>query len=116
MSAFESSDSLGPVGHQGSRVDIAQRPAFAVNGWLGVVALAACGYAAYLAGSHDQGLLWLPLLLFALVATALVVVPPGQISVVQFFGLYVGTVRRPGFWWVLPLTVRHKVSVRVRNF
>ena len=24
-----------PVGHQGARVDIAQRPAFAVNGWLG---------------------------------------------------------------------------------
>ena len=51
-----------------------------------------------------------------LVATSLVVVPPGQTSVVQFFGTYVGTVRRPGFWWVLPLTVRRRVSVRVRNF
>ena len=42
--------------------------------------------------------------------------PPGQTSVVQFFGRYVGTVRRPGFWWVLPLTIRRRVSVRVRNF
>jgi regulator of protease activity HflC (stomatin/prohibitin superfamily) len=25
-------------------------------------------------------------------------------------------VLRPGFWWVLPLTVRRRVSVRVRNF
>jgi len=116
MSAIESPDSPGPLGHQGSRVDIAQHAAFAVNGWLGVLALAACGYAAYLAGGHDRGLLWLPSLLFVLVVTALVVVPPGQTSVVQFFGLYVGTVRRPGFWWVLPLTVRRKVSVRVRNF
>jgi regulator of protease activity HflC (stomatin/prohibitin superfamily) len=36
--------------------------------------------------------------------------------VLQFFGSYVGTVRRPGFWWILPLTVRRRVSVRVRNF
>ena len=44
------------------------------------------------------------------------IVAPGQTSVVQFFGRYVGTVDRPGFWWVLPLTVRRGVSVRVRNF
>ena len=44
------------------------------------------------------------------------IVTPGQTSVVQFFGSYIGTVRRPGFWWVLPLTVRRGVSVRVRNF
>jgi regulator of protease activity HflC (stomatin/prohibitin superfamily) len=36
--------------------------------------------------------------------------------VVQFFGSYVGTVRRPGLWSVLPLTVRRGVSIRVRNF
>jgi len=42
--------------------------------------------------------------------------PPGQTAVVQFFGRYVGTVRNAGFWWVLPLTVRRRVSIRVRNF
>jgi hypothetical protein len=115
MSIVESPGRFGPVGHQGARVDIAERPAFAVNGWLGVVVLAACAYGAYLAGGHHPGVLWLPLLLFVLVVTSLVVVPPGQTSVVQFFGDYVGTVRRAGFWWVLPLTVR-RVSVRVRNF
>lgn len=78
--------------------------------------LAICAYGSYLAIVHDHGILWLPLLIFVLVITSLVVVPPGQTSVVQFFGSYVGTVRRPGFWWVLPLTQRHKVSVRVRNF
>jgi hypothetical protein len=116
MSTVESPDRLEPVGHQGARVDIEQRPAFAVNGWLGVLVLAASGYGAYLAGGHDVGVLWLPLLVFAVVVTSLVVVPPGQSSVVQFFGRYVGTVRRSGFWWVLPLTLRRKVSVRVRNF
>jgi hypothetical protein len=116
MSTIDSPGSLGPVGHQGARVDIAQRPALKVNGWLGVLVLAACGYGVYLALGRDQGILWLPLLVFVLVVTSLVIVPPGQTSVVQFFGHYVGTVRRSGFWWVLPLTVRRKVSVRVRNF
>jgi len=52
-----------------------------------------------------------------LIATALDVVPPGQTAVVQFFGRYIGTIRRPGFWWVIaPFTVRRRVSVRVRNF
>jgi regulator of protease activity HflC (stomatin/prohibitin superfamily) len=46
----------------------------------------------------------------------LAIVPPGQTSVVQFFGRYIGTVRRPGFWWVVPLSVRRRVSIRVRNF
>ncbi len=70
----------------------------------------------FVTGQHDTGLLWLPILVFVLVAASLVIVPPGQTSVVQFFGRYVGTVRRSGFWWVLPLTIRRRVSVRVRNF
>jgi regulator of protease activity HflC (stomatin/prohibitin superfamily) len=60
--------------------------------------------------------LWLPLVVFVLVITSLVIVTPGQTSVIQFFGRYIGTVRRPGFWWVVPLTIRRGVSVRVRNF
>ena len=116
MSRSESLAAPQPVGHQGARVDIAQRRAVAVNGWFGVILLAICGYGVYLSAKNDPGLIWLPILVFALVATALVVVPPGQTSVVQFFGRYVGTVTTPGFWWVLPLTVRRTVSVRVRNF
>jgi SPFH domain / Band 7 family len=116
MNTLESPDSVGPVGHQGARVDITQRPAIAVNGWLGVVVLAGCAAGINVAGRQDTGLLWLPLLVFALVVTSLVIVSPGQTSVVQFFGRYVGTVSRTGFWWVLPLTKRRRVSVRVRNF
>ncbi|MGH3412723.1 MAG: SPFH domain-containing protein [Marmoricola sp.] len=107
---------IGPVGHQGASVDIRQRGALALNGWLGVLVLAACGWGMWHTGHHDTGLFWLPLVVFVLVATSLVIVPPGRTSVVQFFGRYVGTVLRPGFWCVLPLTVRRSVSVRVRNF
>ncbi|MGH3496455.1 MAG: SPFH domain-containing protein [Nocardioidaceae bacterium] len=116
MSTIESPDSVGPVGHEGARVAITQRQAFAANGWLGVMVLAGCVAGFYFATKQDAGLLWLPILVFALVVTSLVIVAPGQTSVVQFFGRYVGTVRRPGFWWVLPLTIRRGVSVRVRNF
>jgi hypothetical protein len=117
MSTSESPTSSQVVGHQGARVEIAQRSAIAVNGWFGVVVLAACvAWVVVAAQDHSDGLLWLPILMFALVISALVIVPPGQTSVVQFFGHYIGTVGRPGFWWVAPLTVRRRLSVRVRNF
>jgi regulator of protease activity HflC (stomatin/prohibitin superfamily) len=106
-----------PVGHQGARVDIKQRPALALNGWFGVILLFTCAGGTVLAiAQHMAWIVWLPILVFVLVVIALVVVPPGQTSVIQFFGSYVGTVTKPGFWWVLPLTIRRGVSVRVRNF
>jgi regulator of protease activity HflC (stomatin/prohibitin superfamily) len=115
MSTEPSTDPL-PVGHEGARVEIAQRPALAVSGWLGVAVLAACVAGIVLAAEDGSGLTWLPILALVLVVTSLEIVTPGQTSVVQFFGRYVGTVVRPGFWWVLPLTLRKRVSVRVRNF
>ncbi len=105
-----------PVGHQGARVEITQRPALALNGWFGVVVLALCAGGFVLLTNAGSAWIWLPILVFVIVVASLVVVPPGQTSVIQFFGTYVGTVGSPGFWWVLPLTVRRRVSVRVRNF
>ena len=115
MSGTESLTSA-PVGHQGARVDISERPALVVNGWLGVVVLAGCVVGAVVAGKKGTGLIVLPILAAVLVVGSLAIVPPGQTSVVQFFGRYIGTVRRPGFWWVVPLSVRRRVSIRVRNF
>lgn len=116
MSTAESATGPAPVGPSGVRVDVVQRPAVAVTGWLGVVVLAGCVWATVVARHSGSGWLWVPGVVFLLVATSLVIAPPGQTFVVQFFGRYVGTVRRPGFWWVLPLAVRRRVSVRVRNF
>jgi len=116
MSTSAAPTSPDVVGHQGARVEIAQRSAIAVNGWFGVVVLAGCVAWVVLGAEAKSSLVWLPILIFVLVISALVIVPPGQTSVVQFFGHYIGTVRRPGFWWVAPLTVRRRLSVRVRNF
>jgi regulator of protease activity HflC (stomatin/prohibitin superfamily) len=116
MSIAASPVNATPVGHQGARVDIDERPARALNGWFGVLFLFACIGGAVLAGTEAKGFIWLPIVAFVLVITSLVVVPPGQTSVVLFFGRYIGTQRQPGFWWVAPLTVRRRVSIRVRNF
>ncbi len=108
--------SPGPAGHQGARVEIAERQALRVTGWLGVGAVAVCVLITNVALRHSSIWAWVPIAAGVIIALSLAVVTPGQTSVVQFFGSYAGTVRRPGFWWVLPLTVRRRVSVRVRNF
>jgi regulator of protease activity HflC (stomatin/prohibitin superfamily) len=107
----------GAVGHKGVRVGIRERPAAMVSGWFGVAALLVC-VAATVVAAMDQAGGWVaaPVVAFFVVLSTLVIVPPGQSQVVQFFGSYIGTVRRPGLWSVVPLTLRRSVSVRVRNF
>ncbi len=107
-----------PVGRQGARVEIQQRQTAMITGWLGVAALFGLAGATYAAVQTQAGgwAIGLPIIAFGLVASSIVIVPPGQSRVVQFFGTYVGTVRRPGFWCVWPLAVRRAVSIRVRNF
>jgi hypothetical protein len=116
MSTVTSPIDAEPVGPQGAQVDITQRPALSVTGWLGVLVLAGTIWWIVVGNQHNSGWLWVPAVVFVLVITSLVIVTPGQTSVVQFFGSYIGTVQRPGFWWVLPLTLRRGVSIRVRNF
>jgi regulator of protease activity HflC (stomatin/prohibitin superfamily) len=50
------------------------------------------------------------------VLRGLVLVNPNQSRVLVLFGRYVGTVRKDGFFWVNPFTVRPRVSLRVHNF
>ncbi len=53
----------------------------------------------------------------ALVASlGLFVVNPNEAKVVVLFGSYQGSVKRAGFHWVNPFTIRQRVSLRVRNF
>ena len=103
-----------PVGHSGTRVNIHERPAWAITGWAGVLIVAACIAAAVLlAGSA-----WIvaPIVVGALVLSSLIIVQPGHTKVVRFFGSYVGTARRTGLWWIVPLADRRNLSIRVRNF
>jgi regulator of protease activity HflC (stomatin/prohibitin superfamily) len=106
-----------PVGHSGVRVEIRERTAWAISGWLGVLVLAACIAAAVLlAKTSVKGLITVPIVVATIISGSLVIVQPGQTKVVRFFGKYVGSVRRTGLSWILPLSDRRTVSIRVRNF
>jgi SPFH domain / Band 7 family len=105
-----------PVGHSGASVDVRERRAWSLSGWLGVLTVALCALAGILLG---QGRPWVGVavgVIAVVVALSLVVVPPGQTRVILFFGRYVGTVRTPGFAMVTPLTTRRGINIRVRNF
>jgi regulator of protease activity HflC (stomatin/prohibitin superfamily) len=106
-----------PVGHSGTRVVIQERPAWAINGWIGVLVIAACTAATILLAQGSAA--WvavLPAVAGSVVLSSLVIVQPGHTKVVRFFGSYAGTVRRTGLWWIVPLADRKTLSIRVRNF
>jgi len=106
-----------PVGHSGTRVEIHERPAWAINGWAGVLVVAACIAATILlAAGSVRALAVAPAFVGVVILTSLVIVQPGHTKVVRFFGSYVGTLRRTGLSWVLPLADRRSLSIRVRNF
>jgi regulator of protease activity HflC (stomatin/prohibitin superfamily) len=46
----------------------------------------------------------------------LFVVNPNEGKVLQFFGSYAGTVKRPGLRWANPLYTKKRISQRIRNF
>ncbi|MBF8190663.1 SPFH domain-containing protein [Nonomuraea sp. K274] len=107
-----------------------EHPARAANGFvlLGVATVLVLGGIALfvlgivmLATGAGQGGLWLLLVsgLIVLAGLALCMgftaVAPGEARVVQLLGRYVGTLRTPGFQWVNPITMRRRVSTRIRN-
>jgi regulator of protease activity HflC (stomatin/prohibitin superfamily) len=110
-------------------VDITERTAWSIDGFAGLaasLALLGLGVWLFVLGAIDAdagrgggaqmvggAVLSLPGLVFA---ASLAIVAPGQTRVVQFFGRYVGTVRKPGLRMLIPLTTRRNVSVRVHNF
>ena len=85
-----------------------------------IAALGVTIWGAFQAGQNDNFGLVLGLLLVALLEIFLMVgvfiVNPNEAKVLQFFGDYVGTVKKPGLRWANPLYTKKKVSQRVRNF
>jgi hypothetical protein len=97
------------------------------SGWLMVIVLLGIAILSFTmmisAMSRDNAddalpiILWLAVLLIAIGCLfGLTVVNPNEARVIQLFGVYKGSIKQQGFWWVNPLTRRRKVSLRVRNF
>jgi regulator of protease activity HflC (stomatin/prohibitin superfamily) len=118
------SPSPTPVGLAGSRVTVTEREAWQANGFLatGLVLLLVVGGVGIFAASSDAGSLVgavtgaVLALVGVVIAPSITIIQPGQTKVVQLFGRYVGTARRTGLIWLMPLSSRRSVSVRVRNF
>ncbi|MFF0490878.1 SPFH domain-containing protein [Nocardia sp. NPDC004068] len=106
------------------------RPAFRVNGFLMLLVLLVVGGAGLFGGvavtsataDGDGGspagavILFVVVGLAVLLLSGLTTVGPNEAKVVQFFGRYIGSVSDPGFFWVVPLTNKRRISLRVRNF
>ena len=58
----------------------------------------------------------LALLLDIFLLAGLFIVNPNEGRVLQFFGDYTGTVKKPGLRWANPLFTKKRISLRVRNF
>ncbi|MGH9054550.1 MAG: SPFH domain-containing protein [Acidimicrobiales bacterium] len=117
---FYTDPSPTPLGHSRASVEIHERAAWAISGWLGVLVVAFCIVAVVLLVLLVQGsvkaVLIAPIVVGVVILASLTIVQPGQTRVVRFFGRYVGTVRRTGLSWLLPLSDRRNVTIRVRNF
>jgi regulator of protease activity HflC (stomatin/prohibitin superfamily) len=94
------------------------------SGWLcvGLIAAVLVGtsYGLVLAARGDMawGVVFcvVVLVIDGVCVAGLTVVNPNQAKVVTLFGVYKGSIKMPGFWWVNPLTTRRQLSLRVRNF
>ncbi|GAB2704276.1 SPFH domain-containing protein [Nocardia thraciensis] len=107
------------------------RPAFRVNGFLMLLALVVVGGGALIGavaatsaasegGSAGAGVGaavgYVVAAAAVLLLTGLTTVSPNEAKVLQFFGRYIGSVSEAGFFWVVPLTAKRRISLRVRNF
>jgi regulator of protease activity HflC (stomatin/prohibitin superfamily) len=102
-----------------------EKRAFRVSGFLMFAVLLAEVAAMYWlfswARSHGNGtvITWTGLiggLVLFLLASGFFVLSPNEARVVLFFGRYVGTVNRAGFHWTVPLSIKRRITLRVRNF
>ncbi|MFF2620958.1 SPFH domain-containing protein [Oerskovia jenensis] len=112
-----------PVGHDGTRVDVTEQPAWSLGAGGGglaillVLVLLGGSVPLFMTSTPVGTLLGVVAIVLGLLAlTAVKVINPGQTLVVQFFGRYLGTIRRTGLVATVPLSTRKRVSVRVRNF
>ncbi|MGG1514209.1 SPFH domain-containing protein [Paenibacillus oryzisoli] len=94
-----------------------EQKSFAMNGFFGILLMVLLVISAIFSFMNANLLVGiLAILAFLLVWSGLTVIQPNQTAVVTFFGRYLGTLRQSGFWFVVPLSSRKRVSIRVRNF
>jgi len=102
---------------------ITEKPAYRASGWTAI------GVQVLFAVVTVAGLLWTAFeaspwgIVFIMLALAnmvglggYMILTPNQAVVATFLGTYIGSVKEPGFWWINPISVKRKISLKVRNF
>jgi len=101
-----------------------EREAGTLSGWLmlflllGAFAAAVVGFITA-ARAHDGGQAILSIVAMVTVLISFVgltVVNPNEAVVATLFGSYLGSIKRPGFWWINPFSQKRRLSLKVRNF
>lgn len=94
-----------------------EKQAWKINGFLAILISLLMLAAAVWLFINLKIVLGIVLVLISLfISSGIVVVQPNQAKVLTFFGSYVGSIREQGIWMTVPLVLRKKVSLRVRNF
>ncbi|MFC4590409.1 SPFH domain-containing protein [Sphaerisporangium corydalis] len=102
---------------------VSERRPISLSGWpvLGItLIMAVIGVLLVNQGNQNEAVLLATLGIILLVVaclllTGLMAIAPGEARVVQLLGRYLGTVRTDGLRWVVPFTMRRKISTRIRN-
>jgi regulator of protease activity HflC (stomatin/prohibitin superfamily) len=105
---------------------VKERPAISTSGWpmlavvIALFVLAVLAFVEGFSGPSESLALIIGAIVLVLIAgvaaSGFTEIQPNIGRVVIFIGRYMGTVRRTGFVWTLPLTEKPKYSLRVRNF
>jgi len=94
-----------------------EKKAWVFNGYLALIVILALLVGGTALLTQAKILLGIILIVLGiLLSTGVVVVQPNKSYVITFFGSYIGTIRDPGLWLTIPLSMRKSVSLRVRNF
>lgn len=88
----------------------------ALSGYLATVILLVIVVTIYLSAVYNSTLFaTVGIIISLIIVKGLTVINPNDAKVLILFGEYVGTVRQGGFFWVNPLAVKRKVSLKARN-
>jgi regulator of protease activity HflC (stomatin/prohibitin superfamily) len=99
-----------------------EKRALKINGFLGIlIMIALIAAAVYLFFTEISLTIavifaFIIIILVGILASGITVVQPNEAKVITFFGRYVGTIMDDGMWLTVPVTIRKRVSLKVRNF
>jgi len=94
-----------------------ERNVWRINGFLGIlISLILILLSVALIFTENYILFSIDLIVALIFLSGITVVNPNQAVVVIFFGKYLGVIKESGLYLTVPLTLRVKVSLRVRNF